>query len=132
MRQFNRVRVANGVLFSAALAVTAFVSASAIQLVTNQPQAFAAQPAQHSQEKPGMQQENPPQPDQSASKSVVVTGTIVKDGSDLVLKDTSGKTYRLDPPDKAEPFEGKSVKVTGKLDADANLLHVESIEATAA
>ena len=67
-------------------------------------------------------------PDMSTATSAVFTGTIVKSGDDFVLKDASGKTYILDTPEKAQPFVGKSVKVTGKLEADAKLLHVEAIE----
>jgi hypothetical protein len=59
---------------------------------------------------------------------VVVTGTIVKSGSNLVLRDMSGDVYQLDAQDKAQPYEGKSVKVSGKLEADSKLIHVESIE----
>jgi hypothetical protein len=80
---------------------------------------------------PGQQSVTSPdtQPDQQAAKTVVVTGTIVKSGSSVVLRDSNGTVYQLDAPEKAEPFVGKSVKVTGKLDATASLLHVESIEA---
>jgi len=48
------------------------------------------------------------------------------------LKDASGTVYRLDAPEKAGPFEGKAVKVTGKLEASTNLLHIDAIEAVAA
>jgi uncharacterized protein YdeI (BOF family) len=86
------------------------------------------EPQQHPQPQP---KPDTPQPDtpQQGAKAVVVSGTIIKSGSDFVLKDTSGTVYRLDSPEKAEPFEGKSVKVTGQLDAaNATLIHVEAIE----
>jgi hypothetical protein len=38
----------------------------------------------------------------------------------------------MDDPSKAQPFAGKQVKVTGRLDTDAKLIHVESIEAVSA
>lgn len=67
--------------------------------------------------------------DKQAAKDVVVTGTIVKSDLGFILRDSSGTEYRLDAQKKAESFEGKSVKVTGKLDASsANLLHVNTIE----
>jgi hypothetical protein len=55
-------------------------------------------------------------------------GTIVKDGSDFVLRASTGDVYRLDMPSKAQPFEGKAVKVTGKLEETAKLIHVDNIE----
>jgi uncharacterized protein YdeI (BOF family) len=68
------------------------------------------------------------QPDEGQAESTTFTGTIVKNGDDYILRDSSGSMYKLDDPDRAKPFEGKSVKVTGKLDQQANLIHVESIE----
>ncbi len=68
------------------------------------------------------------QPDQGQSKSTTFTGTIVKDGSQYVLRDSSGATYKLDDAQRAQPFEGKSVKVTGQLDEQAKTIHVENIE----
>jgi len=65
---------------------------------------------------------------QQGTCAVAVNGTIVKSGSDFALKDPSGTVYRLDSPEKPVHFEGKSVKVTGQLDAEARLIHVESIE----
>lgn len=57
------------------------------------------------------------------------TGTVVKKGDALVLKvDSSKKTYSLDDQQKVEPFEGKSVKVTGTLDAATNTITIQTIE----
>lgn len=67
-----------------------------------------------------------PQPEQS--KSATFTGTVVKDGELFVLRDASGQVYKLDSPERAKPFEGKAVKVTGHLDTEAKLIHVENIE----
>lgn len=53
---------------------------------------------------------------------------IVKSGSYFVLRDSSGAVYQLDAQEKAQPDEGKSVKITGKLEAEAKFLHVETIE----
>jgi hypothetical protein len=76
----------------------------------------------------------PPQPDtpQPGAKTAVFTGTIVKQGSDFVLRDTSGTIYNLDAPDRAQPYEDKSVQVTGTLEATSNLLHVKAIQAISA
>jgi hypothetical protein len=60
------------------------------------------------------------------------TGTVLRNGEQFVLRDTAGQIYRLDDPREAQTFEGKPVKVTGKLDTEARLIHVERIEAATA
>jgi|SRR5580700_5130848 hypothetical protein len=116
----TRLVAAKGLVYSMTVALVTLFSATT--LVSQEPQ--------HPQSKPDTQQPDTPQ---QGNKAVVVTGTIVKSGSDFVLKDTSGTVYRLDAPEKAEPFEGKSVKVTGQLDAaNATLIHVEAIEPVSA
>ena len=77
---------------------------------------------------PDPQQPDAPRPGPEADKHAIFTGTIIKNGEDFVLRDQSGTLYRLDAPSKAAPFEGKSVKVTGKLEETAKLIHVENIE----
>ena len=76
----------------------------------------------------GDQQEQPQKPDQNQSKSSTFNGTIVKDGGQYVLRDSSGASYTLDDTERAKPFEGKQVKVTGKLDEQSKVIHVESIQ----
>ena len=70
------------------------------------------------------------QPAQEPAQSATFTGTIAKfrDSEVYVLKDSSGAVYKLDDPERAKPFLGKSVKVTGKLDAGAKVIRVDSIE----
>ena len=70
--------------------------------------------------------------DQPQNKFSTYTGTIVKDGEPFLLRDASGQVYKLDDAGRTKPFEGKTVKVTGKLDMEAKLIHVESIEGTEA
>jgi hypothetical protein len=131
MQNRNRIRTAEGVLTLIVLALAPATWASA-----KQPQpSTLVQDAAQSQQKPDTAQPDPSQPDQSKSKekAVVVTGTIVKTGSDFVLKDTNGIVYRLDAQDKAAPFENKSVKITGKLEQAQNenqtaMLLVDAIE----
>jgi hypothetical protein len=46
-----------------------------------------------------------------------------------VLKDNATKmTYSLDDQTQAKKFEGQSVKVTGTLNAQTNVIHVSLIE----
>lgn len=52
----------------------------------------------------------------SASDSQVFSGTVEKSGDKYVLKTDSGKTYDIDHQDDVKKFEGKKVRVQGKLD----------------
>ena len=70
-------------------------------------------------------------PNQNTTKTTTFTGTVVKDGEQYVLRDSSGSVYRLDDTSRAQAFEGKTVKVTGRLDADSKMIHVDSIQALA-
>lgn len=57
------------------------------------------------------------------------TGTIVKDGKKFVLKgNVTNMIYQLNDQDKAKQFEGKEVRVTGKLATTGDLVYVENIE----
>ncbi|HUI40352.1 MAG TPA: DUF5818 domain-containing protein [Terriglobia bacterium] len=72
-----------------------------------------------------------PQADQgqAAQPTQTFTGTIADSGGKLVLKDMASKTeYQLDDQEKAKSFTGKSVKVTGTLDAQSNTIHVSDIQ----
>jgi hypothetical protein len=57
--------------------------------------------------------------------SMTFTGTVVKDGGQFVLREVAGVTYRLDGG--AQGFEGKAVKVTGRLNAKDSVIRVKSI-----
>jgi hypothetical protein len=70
-------------------------------------------------------------PNQDSSKSATFTGTIVKDGEQYLLRDSMGGVYKLDDSSRAQAFEGKTVKVTGSLDANSKTIHVDSIQALA-
>lgn len=119
MQPHNRVIAVLSALYLMVIAFTSSSRAMALQTTPGQSGCAIFQESQM----PDTQQSGQP-----ASKALVFSGTIIKSGSDFLLKDASGKVYILDAPEKAEPFEGKSVKVTGILDADAKLLHVEVIE----
>jgi Protein of unknown function (DUF5818) len=63
------------------------------------------------------------------TQSKIFSGTIVKNGDTYVLSDAGTKTsYVLDDAQKASPYEGKKVKVTGTVDAANNTIHVETIQ----
>lgn len=118
MKLRSRFLTDPGLLCSIIFTAACFIAAIAWQPQFGQSQPLVQQGAQQTKEKP----------DEPAAKTVVVTGTIVKKGSDYILRDPAGSEYLLDAPEKAEPFDGASVRVTGMLEANTNLLHVESIE----
>jgi cytoskeletal protein RodZ len=65
----------------------------------------------------------------STSNQQTFLGTIEKAKSDFVLRDRSSQArYKLDRQDLAAQFDGKSVKVTGKLDRGSRTIHVATIE----
>lgn len=72
------------------------------------------------------------QPKQDQSKSQTFTGTVVRNGEQFMLRDSTGSTFKLDDSERAQKYEGKAVRVTGTLDADAKLIHVEQIESASA
>jgi Protein of unknown function (DUF5818) len=85
-----------------------------------------AQPAQDSSQSAQSSQAQPAVQDQTAKE---FTGTIVKHGSMLVLKDSSANvSYKVDDESKVKDYLGKQVKVTGTLDVSSNVIHVDSIE----
>jgi uncharacterized protein YdeI (BOF family) len=101
------------------------------QAQPQQPQPNQAQPQQPQPDQaPPQTQPNQaqPQPDQNKAQSATFTGTVVKNGDQFALRDSSGAVYTLDDSQRAKPFEGKTVKVTGQLDEQAKVIHVESIE----
>jgi uncharacterized protein YdeI (BOF family) len=86
------------------------------------------QPNQSQPPQPDQTQPQQPQPDQNQAQTATFTGTVVKNGDQFALRDSSGAVYTLDDSQRAKPFEGKTVKVTGQLDEQAKVIHVESIE----
>jgi uncharacterized protein YdeI (BOF family) len=71
---------------------------------------------------PSMQQ-------QAKQKTKIFSGTIIKSGDNFVLSDSANKlSYVLDDAQKASPYEGKKVKVTGTVDVASNTIHVETIQ----
>jgi uncharacterized protein YdeI (BOF family) len=92
----------------------------------------SSDPAQTQDEALSQQQPDQGQANQGQAKSATFTGTIVRDGEQYVLRDSSGQVLGLDNSEKAKQFEGKTVKVTGQLDEQAKVIHVETIEAVEA
>jgi uncharacterized protein YdeI (BOF family) len=83
---------------------------------------------QEPQTPPSQTQPDQTMPNNQDSKTATFSGTVVKDGEQYVLRDSSGSVYKLDDSSRAQAFEGKTVKVTGRLDANSKMIHVSSIE----
>jgi hypothetical protein len=64
---------------------------------------------------------------QDQAQTGTFTGTVAKKGDQYVLHDSSGEIFALDDTERARPYEGKTVKVTGQLDEKAKSIHVETI-----
>jgi flagellar basal body-associated protein FliL len=93
-----------------------------------QPTMFAQQDTPSQQPK-AQQDTGAPQAMNQSTDSRTFTGKITKASGKYVLRDEATKaTYSLDDQDSAKKFEGKSVKVTGKLDAQTNTIQVSAIE----
>jgi|SRR5271168_300203 len=119
MRARDRAITVQGILSVAA--VLAMLGYASHTLDLWPPRSVAAQDLQQ-------QPSSAPSVEQQADSSIF-TGIVVKDGSDFVLRaSASGQVFRLDSPSKARLFEGKPVRVTGKLKETAKLIHVEAIE----
>ena len=73
--------------------------------------------------------QNPnPQEDKQQAQSFVGKIVLLKNGQYALLTDEQqGLGLYLDDQDKAKPFEGKNVKVTGTLDVPKSLVHVTDI-----
>jgi hypothetical protein len=84
---------------------------------------------QEPQAPPAQAQPGQSMPNADASKSTTFTGTVMKNGEQYVLRDSSGNTYRLDDSPRAQAFEGKTVKVWGRLGADSKTILVDKIQA---
>jgi uncharacterized protein YdeI (BOF family) len=92
-------------------------------------QSSAQQTKANPQQPVAAQQQAQPQNEAQTQDAKPFNGTIVKEKGKLILKDSvSNVSYQLDDQDKAKQFLGKQVKVTGKLDMNTNVIHVDSIE----
>ncbi len=56
-------------------------------------------------------------------------GKIVKKDGQYVFQDSTGRDYMVDDQDKVKDYEGKKVKVTGRLAVATNTIQVSQIEA---
>jgi uncharacterized protein YdeI (BOF family) len=115
-------------LFLGTLALTGVLALSVSSALAQEPQTQPPQNQPQAQAPPAGQD----QMKQDPAESQTFTGTIVRNGEQFSLRDSSGEVYKLDDNSKAQAFEGKQVKVTGRLDTDAKLIHIDTIESASA
>jgi uncharacterized protein YdeI (BOF family) len=111
-----------------ALALTGVLALGVSSALAQEPRTQPPQNQPQTQAPPAGQDEMKQDP----AESQTFTGTIVRNGEQFSLRDSSGEMYKLDDNAKAEAFEGKQVKVTGRLDTDAKLIHIDTIESASA
>jgi hypothetical protein len=85
-------------------------------------------PERADQSQTDQSQAEPPQAQPQQPSIQFFVGTIIKDGSKYVLKVSENVSYPIDDQEKAKIYEGKQVKISGRLDGKTNLLHITSIE----
>jgi Protein of unknown function (DUF5818) len=83
--------------------------------------------AQDKEQQQNKQDQAQQQKKQNQPQTGTFAGTVAKQGEKYVLHDSSGETFALDDADLVKPYEGKTVKVTGRLDEKAKSIHVETI-----
>jgi hypothetical protein len=91
-----------------------------------QPESSRPSQSQQDQNTTPQQQQPEPAPSQALQS---MTGIVMKAAGKYVLQTTDGTAYILDDQDKAKPYDGKRVKVTGTLDRPTGILHVSTMEA---
>jgi len=77
------------------------------------------------------QPQDQPSAQQEQQKTQTFVGKVVKarNGQFALLTDEEhGTGVYLDDQEKAKPFEGKNVKVTGTLEVAKNLVHIADIQ----
>lgn len=72
-------------------------------------------------------QTSPAMGHKAQSKIKSISGTIEKNGRQYVLQASNGQQYQLSGASRAKQFVGKSVIVTGKVNASSHLIDVEGI-----
>ena len=83
---------------------------------------FSIAPSSAASQAPAQQQPDP-------ARSRTFTGTVARENGQYTLRDESGKSWKVDDPDRVKPYEGKRVEITGRLDPDGLTIHIDSVNA---
>ena len=83
---------------------------------------------QYNQSQMGQQHNQSQMGQQSQNRTRSVSGTIVKSGGQYVLQASTGQEYQLSNSSRAKSYVGKTVTVTGKVNASSHTIKVQSIQ----
>jgi hypothetical protein len=86
-----------------------------------------AQPTPNLEASAAQQPSIPAQPQDSPSIQTV-SGVVVRDDNEYVLKTPDNITYRIEQQDMAGLYENRQVKIVGSIDAKTKTLHITNIE----
>jgi len=96
---------------------------------TTSPSSGAQQASTSPDQEPSEQKRQSTKSPDQTEDSLAFTGRIAEENGALVLRDAITKvTYRLDDPKKAKSYEGREVKIVGKLDMKSNTIHIDTID----
>jgi len=70
----------------------------------------------------------PSEAQKQTSTAQTFVGTINKQAENYVLKVSESISYKLDNQQEVQQYEGKRVRVIGRLDASISLIHVDKVE----
>jgi len=96
----------------------------AMNLLSAIPISQAESDAQPAQAGPNAQNSTSASP---LPKVEIFSGKVEKGRDGYFLRGTDG-TYRLDDGKKAGPYDGRDVRIVGRLELDTNLIHIDRIE----
>lgn len=85
-------------------------------------------PASMPQSLPSMQSNHAQVNRKAPAKTESISGTIVKSGGQYVLQASTGQQYQLSNASRAKAYVGKTVTVTGKVNASSHMIDVQSIQ----
>ncbi len=118
-------------VFALTLALTplaGMVRPAKAQQPDQQQQKERQQPPQPQADRQRSPQAQPDQPQGSLS-AATFKGQIMQQNGKYVFEDgATNAVYQLDAQDKAKPFQGKEVWLTGNLDSSSSTIHVSEIQ----
>ena len=118
-------RVQPGPVFPGSILGPPLIAWSQMQQPRPVPQPLTPDPPeQQQQQAPGQSANSHAQQPEAQT----FTGTITKDRTKYVLRESSGTIYQLDDQGSAKQYEGKQVNIVGSLSANAVILHIASIQ----
>ena len=117
------------VIFSGVLTLAQPLPVHSQQANQGPASAIPKQPEAAAESQQQSEAQMPASGESTTQEAKVFSGRIVNEKGELVLQDPVSKViYKFDDTAKPKQYVGKQVKVTGKLDAESNTIHVQNIE----